>query len=150
MNPDKTLLAGFLAQSNPLPTPVRSNALAIELGTTLMQASANPGAVVLHCRPSALFVQGAGVLQGGALAAMLDFAMSFAGLIDAPAGRAVTTTMLNVAFLRAAPRGDYRVVGEIERLGRNAGFARARLYAEEGAEPVATATSALLIVAERG
>lgn len=149
MNPDKTLLADFLSQGNPPPTPVRSNALAIELGTTLLQASSTPGRVVLHCKPSALFVQGAGVLQGGALAAMLDFAMSFAGLIDAPAGKAVTTTMLNVAFLRAAPRGDYRVVGEIERLGRSVAFARARLFADDGAEPVASATSALLVVAER-
>jgi uncharacterized protein (TIGR00369 family) len=149
MNPDKTLLADFLGQENPPPTPVRSNALAIELGATLLQASSAPGRVVLHCRPSALFVQGAGVLQGGALAAMLDFAMSFAGLIDAPAGKAVTTTTLNVAFLRAAPRGDYRVVGEIERLGRNVAFAHARLFADDGAEPVASATSALLVVAER-
>ncbi len=150
MNPDKALLTDFIARGEAAPTAVRSNALAAELEMTLIEASLVPPRVVLGYAPSALFVQGAGVLQGGALSAMLDFAMSFAGLAAAPEGRAVATTMLNVSFLRAAPRGDYRAIGEIERFGRNVVFARAQLYADGAADAVASATSAMLIVPERG
>ena len=104
--------------------------------------------ITLEFTPDAIFVQGAGVLQGGAVSAMLDFAMAFAVLALLPAGQACTTTNANVSFLRAAPRGRYVAIGEIERRGRQLAFTRARLMAADLPERVvATASSTLLIMA---
>ncbi|HPP99180.1 MAG TPA: PaaI family thioesterase, partial [Ottowia sp.] len=96
--------------------------------------------------PDPLFIQGTGVLQGGAVTAMLDFAMAFATLAALPVGGSCATVNLNTAFLRPAPRGRYLAVGEVERRGRQLAFTHARLLREDDGQTVATATSTLALV----
>jgi uncharacterized protein (TIGR00369 family) len=89
-----------------------------------------------------------GVVQGGAVSAMLDFAMGFAGLAMMEAGFFITTATLNVAFLRAAPAGVYEATGLVERRGRSLIFARGELRMQAGTL-VATGTSSLAVVKPR-
>lgn len=96
--------------------------------------------------PDPLFIQGTGVLQGGAVTAMLDFAMAFATLAHLPVGGSCATVNLNTAFLRPAPQGRYIAVGEVERRGRQLAFTHARLLREEDRAVVATATSTLALM----
>ncbi len=146
-NPDQRALHLYLEDARQLPS-FSSNPMAAALGTRLVALDGRTGTITLEFAPDAIFVQGAGVLQGGAVSAMLDFAMAFAVLALLPAGQACTTTNANVSFLRAAPRGRYVAVGEIERRGRQLAFTRARLMAADLPERVvATATSTLLIMA---
>jgi uncharacterized protein (TIGR00369 family) len=106
------------------------------------------GMVRLAFSPDGIFVQGAGVLQGGAISAMLDFAMAFALLAVLPEGQTCSTANANVSFLRPAPRGDYVAVGEITRRGSRLAFARAGVFPADAPDRlVATATSTLAIIA---
>ncbi|MDB6007979.1 MAG: acyl-CoA dehydrogenase [Gammaproteobacteria bacterium] len=69
MNPDRELVREFLRSGTQSPISITTNPLACALNLTLIEARAQPGRAVLHCDPLPLFVQGAGVLQGGALGA---------------------------------------------------------------------------------
>jgi len=149
LNLDKSILLEFLAAESPPPRRIDTNPFSAALGMTLMEASSKPGRVKLLFAPAELFLQREQVLQGGAVSAMMDFAMAFAAMAALPADRRVTTTMLNVAFLRGAPGGRYEAVGEVEKLGRSVAFTRAVLTAADGSA-VATATSSLFIRAREG
>lgn len=148
MNPDREAVRAFVS-STQVPFSIQTSPLARALDLVLVEARAHPGRVVLHCEPSPVFLQGAGNLQGGALSAMLDFAMAFAAMPTLGADEAAVTTTLEVAFLRPALAGRYEAVGEILRRGRAIIFARAELRQQEGGELVATGASTLSIVRSR-
>lgn len=142
MNPDQILIQRFL--QNPVePLPVDSNPLAVALQTRLVQVDPRQGRVVLAFTPQSLFIQGTGVLQGGAVSAMLDFAMAFAVMASRLDANGCATVNLNTAFVRPAPQGAYRATGLIDKQGKNMAFAQARLERIENGALVATATSTL-------
>ncbi|MGH8261650.1 MAG: PaaI family thioesterase, partial [Steroidobacteraceae bacterium] len=98
----------------------------------------------------------AGVLQGGIVTALLDFAMAFAahaklavsaerpaGTEPVAGGRAFATASLTVHFMRPAPPGRYVARGRIVRAGRRLLFAEAQLDADGG--PIASASAVLPI-----
>lgn len=145
-NPDQALIHRFLAAPDQ-PLPIDSNPMAIALGMQLLRVDAGAGVVELAFAPDPLFIQGTGVLQGGAVTAMLDFAMAFATLAHVPVGHSCATVNLNTAFLRPAPQGRYLALGEVERRGRALAFTHARLLRAEDRQVVATATSTLALVA---
>jgi uncharacterized protein (TIGR00369 family) len=145
-NPDQIALQRF-ARDRAAPTTFDANPLAMALGTRILSVDEKAGAVRLEFAPDGIFLQGAGVLQGGAIGAMLDFAMAFAVLAALPAGQSCTTANVNVAFLRAAPRGRYVAVGTIARRGSRLAFTQASVFAADAPERVvATATSTLAIL----
>ncbi len=145
-NPDQIALQQF-ARDPATPVTFSANPLARAMGTRVLNLDADTGLITLQFDPDGVFVQGAGVLQGGAISAMLDFAMAFAVLAVLPAGQSCTTANANVAFLRAAPRGRYVAVGEIIRRGRQLAFTRSRLFASGTPEQIiASATSTLAIL----
>jgi acyl-coenzyme A thioesterase PaaI-like protein len=78
-NPDQALIHRFLAAPSQ-PLRINSNPMALALGMQLLRVDAAAGVVELAFTPDPLFIQGTGVLQGGAVTAMLDFAMAFATL----------------------------------------------------------------------
>ncbi len=146
-NPDQIALKRF-AREPGAPAGFSANPLAAALGTRMLAVDERAGLVRLAFAPDAIFVQGAGVLQGGAIGAMLDFAMAFAVLAALPEGQTCSTANVNVSFLRAAPRGDYVASGVISRRGSRLAFTRASVYAADAPERlVATATSTLAIIA---
>lgn len=144
-NPDQALIHRFLA-SDRQPMAFDANPMALALGSRLLSVDAPAGRVELSFEPQGLFIQGTGVIQGGAVTAMLDFAMAFAALAHLPVGRSCATVNLNTAFLRPAPQGTYIAVGEVERLGKALAFTHARLLRAQDAVVVATATSTLAVV----
>ena len=147
-NPDQALIHSFLNASH-TPMPVASNPMAIALGTSLVSVDAKAGIVELSFEPQPLFIQGLGILQGGAVSSMLDFAMAFAVLAHVPVGVNCTSVNLNTSFLRPAPAGVYLAVGEVERCGKTLAFANARLMHRDRGEVVATATSTLAVLPPR-
>lgn len=144
-NPDQALIHRFLA-SDRQPMAFDANPMAVALGASLLAVDVEAGRVELRFAPQGLFIQGTGVLQGGAVTAMLDFAMAFATLARLPVGRSCATVNLNTAFLRPAPQGAYIAVGEVERLGKAMAFTHARLLRAEDGTAVATGTSTLAVL----
>jgi len=147
MNPDHALLLDFIratAGASPsAPWPVHSNALAQDLGTTLMAADAEAGTLTLGFAPGARFVQGNGAVQGGIVTAMLDFAAAFVVLMKLPPERAAVTAALDVQFLRAARAGQFVAEARIKRLGATLAFASAELRGVDD-DAVCAAASAVL------
>jgi hypothetical protein len=70
-----------------VPAPIDTNLMAKTLGAVLQAAAPEGGSLEVRFTPDECFVQGAGVLQGGMVSAMLDFAMVFAGFGVTPKGR---------------------------------------------------------------
>jgi uncharacterized protein (TIGR00369 family) len=146
VNPDKVLLQSH-KPGEILPFGHADQAFARALGGHVIAVDAVNGIVELRFAPGPEFIQGARVVQGGAVSAMLDFAMGFAGMAMMEEGYVITTATLNIAFLRAAKAGIYFAKGIIERRGRTLLFARGELRTEAGTL-VATGTSSLVVVPE--
>ena len=144
-NPDQALIHRFI-EGGAQPIPFDANPMARALGAELRAADLQAGTVELAFTPDPLFIQGTGVLQGGAVTAMLDFAMAFATLAQLPVGASCATVNLNTAFLRPAPQGRYIAVGEVERRGKQLAFTHARLLRAQDRQTVATATSTLAVM----
>ncbi len=143
MNPDLVLVRRFIAAPD-VPLAVDSNPLAVALGARLEGFNAGRRELSMGYAPQPLFRQGAGVVQGGAIASMLDFAMAFACFTQLPDEGAVSTLTLGVTLQKAATAADYSVVGRVDKPGRRVMFASAEMRA--GSDLVATATSTLLVL----
>ena len=149
MNTDRALVLEFLAGGG-TPAAVTSSPLARDLGAELLALDTAAGTALLAFTPPPACLQGAGVLQGGVVAMLLDFAMAFAAHAAlADRERAFATACLSVSFLRPAPPGRYLARGHVLRAGRTLLFAEAALTAEAAADPVATA-SAVMPIADGG
>ncbi|WP_233808879.1 PaaI family thioesterase [Paraburkholderia sp. HP33-1] len=122
---------------------LHGNPMAVTLGAKIVEARAD--FVALEFEPSHHLLQGAGVLQGGAVTAMLDFAMAFATLTGMPTDGTCGTVSLNVSFLRPAEAGHYRAEGRVDRRSKTMAFTNARLWVEGSEALVATATSVLAV-----
>jgi uncharacterized protein (TIGR00369 family) len=146
MNPDWIDLQRFIREG-PAAATLTCNPMSDALGLRMEQVDLAKGEITLSFEPQGLFIQGAGVLQGGAVSAMLDFAMAFAVMAGLPEGQSCATSSLNISFLRPAPKGRYIAIGETEKRGKALAFTRARLF-QEGASDrvVATATSLLALI----
>jgi uncharacterized protein (TIGR00369 family) len=143
MNPDRARIREFLASPG-VPLAFDSSPLLLALGTTIV--SAGSGRVLLRFEPAPLFMQGASVVQGGAVSAMLDFAMAAAIMTTLDDNVHFATASLTVSFLAAVKPGALLAEGEIDRIGRRNGFARASLRAEGGDAILATASSVLTML----
>jgi len=145
VNPDRALVLEFL-RGGGAPLPLRSNPLGDELGGSILELDAERGAVVLAFLPHDRLVQGGGVLQGGIVTAMLDFAMAFAAHAVV-ADEAFSTATLHTNLLRPALPGRHIARGHLVRRGRKLLFAAAELATEDG-KLVATGSS-VMALAER-
>ena len=146
MNADRALVLEFLRNGG-RPAAIASNPLARDLAAHILALDAELGTAVLAFAPPERFVQGAGVLQGGIVATLLDFAMAFAAHARlAREERAFSTATLNVALLRPAPPGRYLAKGTIVRAGGRLFYAEADLTAEAGGESIARASALMPLV----
>ncbi len=145
VNKDRDLVQRFLADHS-TPVPLDSNPLACELRGSLLAADARAGTAVLSFEPPERFVQGARVLQGGIVAAMLDFAMAFAVWTQMPAGKAFSTATLTVNLLRPAVPTRYIASGRVVRMGARVVFASGELVKDGETVLVASASAVLPVV----
>lgn len=143
-NPDRVCIRAFL--SNPgAPLVCDSSPLLVSLGTSIVAASR--GRITLRFEPSPIFLQGVSTVQGGAVSAMLDFAMAAAVMTTLDDRISFATASLTVSFLAPVKPGPLFAEGEVDRLGRRNGFARADLRAGDGDAILATASSVLTLLA---
>lgn len=144
MNPDQRALLALAAQPRLAPMAMAGSPLAEALQARLLQASTT-GEVTVSFEPGPVFTQAAGVVQGGAVSAMLDFVLAYAALLAVPEGQSVATASLNVVFLRPASAGPLLAAGRVERAGRSLVYTVAELCDGEQRR-VATATAVLPVV----
>ncbi len=144
LNPDQALMQEFLAGDR-APRPFDANPLARSLGTRLLAADAVEGTVTLGFEPGPQFLQGNGCVQGGIVAAMLDFSLALSVLTRLEAGRSHSTASFSVNLLRPTRIGRYVAQGRIQRMGSRLAFAEASLVLEGTEEQVATATGVMAL-----
>ena len=139
LNPDRDLVEGAMTRS--LPLAVDTSRMAVEMGAQILRAA--PGEITLGYLIGDAFTQATGALQGGALAAMLDFGLAFAALTLRRAGESAATLSLTINYLRPALPGAFEVRARVARSGRRVSYAEATLFDAAG-HVIATATSPLL------
>jgi uncharacterized protein (TIGR00369 family) len=95
------------------------------------------------------FVNPAGRVQGGFLAAMLDDTMGPAVLVKSRGALYPSSIDMNISFLSAAKPGPLVCEGEVLRLGKTVGFVEGRLMDEDGRVLARATSSVMLVPAER-
>jgi uncharacterized protein (TIGR00369 family) len=114
---------------------------AVTLGWELVAINPEEGTIEVAFTAADAFLNPAGVVQGGFLAAMLDDTMGPALVCGLEPGDFAPTTDLHVQFLRPARAGRLVGRGRVVRRGRDVAFLAGELIDGEGAVvAVATAT----------
>lgn len=145
MNKDHQLILQFLAGDG-TPMRVDSNPLSIDLGATLLEVDAKAGTLTLGFDPGERFLQGNGVIQGGIVTTMLDFAIAFAALAQLPETRSAVTVSLNAHLVKPAPAGRYVALGAVQRMGGKLAFMDAELRRAGCTDVVASATAVMALL----
>lgn len=117
-------------------------ALALNAGLLLVE----PGHAVLEFEPGAHFLQGAGVVQGGAVCAMLDFAAACAAMSVVSVDVGVVAVNLNTSFVRPAHLGRFTASAQVRKHGRSTIFVDAEINDASAGKLIATAQVVLHIV----
>lgn len=146
MNPDVALVERVCSGNVPLPALVDSSPIARALGMQIDGIDQAGYSADVSYTPSDCFLQGAGVLQGGAVAAMLDFAIMVPIMARLPANALPATSNLDIAYFRPAPLGTYSARARLRRQTRSLVFAEATLSCASGDE-IASATSTIFVKA---
>ena len=146
MNPDRALVLQFL-RGGGQPLAISSNPLASDLGGMICELDAPDGTALLAFAPPPRFLQGAQILQGGALATMLDFAMAFAAHARLESQeQPFATASLTVHFLRPAPApARYLARGRILKSGSRLLYAEADIRRESEARIIAAASAVMAL-----
>lgn len=146
---DRTLVRRFRDSDQSSPLLLRSIPLSVALQSAVMSCDPKGRRLRMRFQPGTEFLQGRGVIQGGILATMLDFAIAFNCMAVTGEDKAVATANLSVSYLKPASPGVYYADAEIERAGRTLIFARCVLSPENG-DPVATATAVMSVLTVGG
>lgn len=120
---------------------------AVTLGWQLVSVSPDEGTIEVAFTATEAFLNPAGVIQGGFLAAMLDDTLGPALVAGLSSGDFAPTTDLHVQFLRPARPGRLIGRGRVLRRGRDVAFLAGELIDEDGAV-VAVASSTVQIRAQ--
>jgi uncharacterized protein (TIGR00369 family) len=114
------------------------------LGWELVSIDPEAGTIEVAFAATGQFLNPAGVIQGGFLAAMLDDTLGPALVATLGPGQFAPTTDLHVQFLRPARPGRLTGRGRVVRRGGNVAFLAGELLDETG-QIVAVATATALI-----
>ncbi len=144
-NPDVVALREFLA--DPVPRSMESSPLLVALAARLEAWHAERKELTMRFSPDGMFRQGAGLIQGGAVASMLDFAMVFAAMAVLSGRHAAVTTSLTTNLIGTGSTPEVIVRGRVLRAGRGAIFSEGDMFSD--ARLVATASATLLPVEMR-
>jgi uncharacterized protein (TIGR00369 family) len=114
------------------------------LGFRLIEIDPDQGTIETAFTATEQFLNPAGTVQGGMLAAMLDDTLGPALVATLGDGEWAPTTDLHVQFLRPAAPGEIRGHGRVVRRGKDVAFLAGELRDGAG-ELVATATATAAI-----
>ena len=141
MNPDQALLQKFSGTA----LVIDSNPLAVALDSRLLALDRTAGIVRLTFNPGPQFIQGRGVVQGGIVSTMLDFAAAYAALSILPEGQTAATATMTVNFHGAVRAGLVNATGMVERAGKRLIFARAQIFGD-GDRVLAVGTAVMSVL----
>jgi len=106
MHEPHPILRAFQAAGGPL---AMTEPLAKSLGGAIVEMDAEQGRAVLAFEPDESFKQGGGVIHGGIVATMLDYAMALACFTRVAQGQSFATVSLTTHFLRSVLPGRHLV-----------------------------------------
>jgi uncharacterized protein (TIGR00369 family) len=119
------------------------------LGWTLLEQDPVRGWIKLAFQAKPEFLNPAGFVQGGLIAAMLDDTMGPAALIMS-GGRLYTATIdMNVSFLAPARAGRLIGEGQVLQMGKSVAFLKGKLTDETGTVVARATSSAKLVPTEK-
>jgi uncharacterized protein (TIGR00369 family) len=114
------------------------------LGWKLIEIDPDEGTIEVAFNATQQFLNSAGTIQGGFLAAMLDDTLGPALVATLGDGEWAPTADLHLQFLKPVSPGELRGHGRVVRKGRDVAFLAGELLDSEGAV-VATATATAMI-----
>lgn len=141
-HPERALMRDVIANGK-RDVPVTTNPLAELVRMHIVEASETSVRCAFHLDER--FAQGNGVVQGGIVAALLDFGMAFAAFAQIPAGMTIATAAQTTNFLAAAAVGELTVEATLDKVGRTMIHARASLFSPQQ-RLLATATAPIVVV----
>lgn len=124
-NSDRALLERLISKGD-TDVPLEMTHRLKEFGARLVKGE--PGIIELIFQVPETTTQGNGVVSGGDLTTMLDYAMAYAVLSKLKYGKTCATTSITVNMQSAAKPSLMRVVGTVDRVGRQVAFARSEIY----------------------
>ncbi len=145
LNRDQAFLAEMAFQTGDTPLKISSCPIADEYQITLIELDREAGKIRIAAELGERWLNGGGVIQGGIVAGVLDFAMAFAVLAKLGSNQALATTNLEVAYLRPSFPGHFEAAASVISLGRSVAFLKAEMFGPEG-KRVATATSTGMVI----
>jgi uncharacterized protein (TIGR00369 family) len=113
---------------------------AVLLGWELLEVEPEEGTIKVAFHAGEQFLNPAGVIQGGFLAAMLDDTLGPALVATLPEGQFASTLDLHVQFLRPARPGRLIGEGRVVKRGKDVCFLAGELIGPDG-KPVAVGTA---------
>lgn len=144
-------LAHMMTQTATLPRPLTAldglppPPVALLLGWHILDARPEAGWIRIGFQGRQEFLNPAGFIQGGILAAMLDDTMGPAVFAMTEGSLYTATIDMNISYLAPARLGLIIGEGQVVQLGRTVAFLEAKLIDEAGAV-IARATSAARLV----
>jgi len=111
----------------------------------ILELDPEAGRAVLAFEPDQRFLQGGGVIHGGIVTTMLDYAMAMAAFSKLGAGRSFATVSLTSHFLTSALPGRHLARAALDRMGGRMIFASGDLIREGEEAPLATGTAVMAI-----
>jgi uncharacterized protein (TIGR00369 family) len=122
---------------------------AATLGWRLIDADPEAGTIRIGFDGKAEFLNPAGFVQGGFLAAMLDDAMGPAVLVQSGGALFTPTINLNVDFIAPARPGPLTGEGRIVHRGKSIAFLEGSLFDEDGTLVARATASARLVAVDK-
>jgi uncharacterized protein (TIGR00369 family) len=113
------------------------------LGTEFVQIDGERGTIEVKFEATPEFLNPAGSVQGGFLAAMLDDTMGPALIATLDAGEYAPTVNLNVQFHRPAKAGSLKGVGRVVLRGKEVCQLSGELFQNDKIVATATATAVI-------
>ena len=142
-NPDRALIERIIANG--------AKDVALDINQALRDLSARlvtgePGRLELSFVIPDNARQGNGVVAGGVLMTILDYAMALAVLSKISPGKTCATTSIGVNMQVAATRTKIRAIVSVDRVGRQIAFARGELIDAEVDVLLANASATFFVM----
>ncbi|GLU39287.1 PaaI family thioesterase [Pseudomonas sp. NBRC 100443] len=115
-----------------------------ELGARLINGV--PGELEFSFLVPPKSTQGNGVVSGGTLMTMLDYAMAYTVLSKLPFGKTCATTSITVNMQSPAAPKLLKVTGRVDRVGRQVAFARSEIHDVEKNSLIANASATFFVM----
>lgn len=120
------------------------------LGWTFVSFDADKAALTVEFDGREEFLNPAGVVQGGILAAMLDDTMGPALMLSSRGEAYSTSIDINISYLAPALPGRLTCIGRVVRAGKTIAFLEGELFAADGTLLARATSSARVLTGTPG